>query len=258
MQEEGMREVGVHSEVGKLRTVMVCRPSLAHQRLTPGNCHDLLFDDVIWVHEAQKDHFDFVLKMQQRGVEVLELHDLLAETLRQSDGRSFILDRLITPKALVSLNGAFLPFQGAAGHLFMPLAKLLVLNPLAPRVFSWTADSQAVERLIRNTGSAPDKAAIDLYGRLIRCPGHVSAALGMMANWDLHPLVRDLRRLEPRLVLVAGAADRAIPSEQAARVRQLVPSATVEILPGLGHLAHEERPDLIANLIERLTAADAP
>ena len=63
-----MRKFGVHSEVGKLNTVMVCRPGLAHQRLTPGNCHDLLFDDVIWVHEAQKDHYDFVLKMQERGV----------------------------------------------------------------------------------------------------------------------------------------------------------------------------------------------
>ena len=54
-----MREFGVHSEVGKLRTVMVCRPGLAHQRLTPGNCHDLLFDDVLWVHEAQSDHYDY-------------------------------------------------------------------------------------------------------------------------------------------------------------------------------------------------------
>lgn len=49
-----MRTVGVHSEVGKLRTVMVCRPGLAHERLTPGNCKDLLFDDVIWVHEAPR------------------------------------------------------------------------------------------------------------------------------------------------------------------------------------------------------------
>jgi hypothetical protein len=55
------------TRVGKLRTVMVCRPGLAHQRLTPDNCHDLLFDDVIWVNEAQKDHYDFVLKMQERG-----------------------------------------------------------------------------------------------------------------------------------------------------------------------------------------------
>lgn len=92
-----MRTFGVHSEVGKLRTVMVCKPSLAHQRLTPANCRDLLFDDVIWVQEAQKDHYDLVLKMQQRGVEVLELHDLLAEALVDTEAREFVLDRRITP-----------------------------------------------------------------------------------------------------------------------------------------------------------------
>ena len=67
---------------------MVCRPGLAHQRLTPGNCHELLFDDVIWVHEAQKDHYDFVLKMEERGVEVLDLHDLLAQTLEDPEARA--------------------------------------------------------------------------------------------------------------------------------------------------------------------------
>ena len=91
-----MREYGVHSEVGKLKTVMVCKPGLAHQRLTPANCHDLLFDDVVWVHEAQKDHYDFVLKMQERGVEVLELHDLLQKTVENPEARKFILDRRIT------------------------------------------------------------------------------------------------------------------------------------------------------------------
>src|SRR4051794_11186014 len=91
-----MHGLGVHSEVGKLRTVMVCRPGLAHQRLTPGNCHDLLYDDVIWVHEAQKDHYDFVLKMQERGVEVLDLHDLLAETLEVAEARAWVLDRRVT------------------------------------------------------------------------------------------------------------------------------------------------------------------
>ncbi len=77
-----MQALGVHSEVGKLRTVMVCRPGLAHQRLTPGNAAELLFDDVLWVHEAQKDHYDFVLKMRERGTEVLDLHEMLAETLQ--------------------------------------------------------------------------------------------------------------------------------------------------------------------------------
>ncbi len=91
-----MQKFGVHSEVGRLRTVLVCSPGLAHQRLTPGNAADLLFDDVLWVQEARKDHYEFTLKMTERGVEVLELHDLLAETLADKDARAWILDRRIT------------------------------------------------------------------------------------------------------------------------------------------------------------------
>ena len=77
-----MQKFGVHSEVGKLRTVLVCRPGLAHQRLTPGNASDLLFDDVLWVHQARVDHQDFVYKMRERDVEVYDLQDLLAETVQ--------------------------------------------------------------------------------------------------------------------------------------------------------------------------------
>jgi arginine deiminase len=68
------------------------RASAAHA----GKCHDLLFDDVIWVEEAQRDHYDFVLKMQERNVEVLDLHDLLARTLEIKEARNFTLDRRIT------------------------------------------------------------------------------------------------------------------------------------------------------------------
>ncbi len=91
-----MQTLGVHSEVGKLRTVMVCRPGLAHQRLTPGNAAELLFDDVLWVQEAQKDHYDFVLKMRERGTEVVDLHEMLAETLADKAARDWVLDRRIT------------------------------------------------------------------------------------------------------------------------------------------------------------------
>ena len=94
--DKSIDKFGVHSEVGKLNTVLVCRPGLAHQRLTPGNAAELLFDDVVWVQEARKDHYDFVLKMQERGVEVLELHEMLAQTLEDKDARSWILDRRIT------------------------------------------------------------------------------------------------------------------------------------------------------------------
>jgi arginine deiminase len=54
---------GVHSEVGKLRKILVCAPGLAHTRLTPTNCDALLFDDVMWVDNAKRDHFDFITKM---------------------------------------------------------------------------------------------------------------------------------------------------------------------------------------------------
>jgi arginine deiminase len=75
---------------------MVCRPGMAHHRLTPDNAESLLFDDVLWVQEAQKDHYDFLLKMRQRGIEVLELHELLAETLTDGLARAWVLDRRIT------------------------------------------------------------------------------------------------------------------------------------------------------------------
>ncbi len=88
---------GVHSEVGKLRKVLVCAPGLAHRRLTPSNNDDLLFDDVMWVENAQRDHADFVNKMTQRGVEVVELHDQLAQTLEVPGARDWILDRKIEP-----------------------------------------------------------------------------------------------------------------------------------------------------------------
>jgi len=95
-----VQKFGVHSEVGKLNTVLVCRPGLAHQRLTPGNCRNLLYDDVIWVEQARKDHHDFVLKMQDRGIEVLEFHDLLAQTLQNREARDFVLDRLVNANSV--------------------------------------------------------------------------------------------------------------------------------------------------------------
>jgi len=86
---------GVHSEVGKLRKVLVCSPGLAHTRLTPSNKDSLLFDELPWVANAKRDHFDFVTKMRDRGVEVVEKHELLAETLDQPEAKKWILDQQI-------------------------------------------------------------------------------------------------------------------------------------------------------------------
>jgi arginine deiminase len=89
--------LGVHSEVGQLRKVLVCAPGLAHTRLTPSNCDQLLFDDVLWVDNAKRDHFDFVTKMRDRGIEVLDMHNLLAETVAVPEGKKWILDNQVVP-----------------------------------------------------------------------------------------------------------------------------------------------------------------
>ena len=166
------------------------------------------------------------------------------------------IDQVIAPKMIASLNGALLPFDGFASHIFPTVARLLYLNPFAPRVFAWSADPVAVSRLLRGTGSAIDRRGLDLYARLLGNAGHVAGALGMMANWDLDALSRDLKRLRTPLALIVAKGDRAVPHALADRVKAKAPHALVETLRGVGHLAHEERPAVVAELIIRL-AEDA-
>jgi magnesium chelatase accessory protein len=159
------------------------------------------------------------------------------------------LDQAFHPRLLVGLNGALLPFGGIAGQLFPPMAKVLFLNPLAPRLFSWAADRGAVERLLHNTGSTIDEKGVDLYERLFRKPGHVAGALGMMANWDLESFEQDLSKLAVPTLLIVGGNDRAVLPDVAFQVRDRLADARVHVLRGLGHLAHEEKPADVARLI---------
>jgi magnesium chelatase accessory protein len=187
----------------------------------------------------------------------LEIHPDIA--IGHSAGAAILtrmaIDGMIGPKLIVSLNGAYLPFGGLAAQFVSPLAKAMTLNPFLPRLFAWRGrDPAAVHRLIKGTGSTIDRQGERLYGKLVGSPGHVAAALGMMANWDLHPLLRDLPKLKADLLLIAASHDRAIPPDVARRVRDLVSQAKVQMLPGLGHLAHEEQPAKVAALI--LAAAE--
>ncbi len=161
------------------------------------------------------------------------------------------LDKCVSPAAIVSLNGALFPFSGVARHVFPPVARLMLLNPFTPRIFTAQAESpQRVERLIENTGSKIDETGLALYKRLFRQPGHVLGALGMMANWDLKPLQDRLSEIETAVVLIATEDDRAIPPSNSMRARDRLPNAKVVYLRGLGHLAHEEAPAQIAEIIE--------
>ncbi|MGE0857599.1 MAG: alpha/beta fold hydrolase BchO [Gammaproteobacteria bacterium] len=159
-------------------------------------------------------------------------------------------------RGIVSVNGALLPFGGVAAHLFSPAAKLLARSAWAARAFAWRARQPGVvDRLLASTGSTLDAEGAGLYARLACDPRHVAAALGMMAQWDLDTLARQLPRLTVPLDLVVGSRDAMVPPEQAERVAGRVAGARVTGLIGLGHLAHEEDPAAVARIIERDAAA---
>jgi arginine deiminase len=99
-----MTGFGVHSEVGKLRKVMVHRPDLSLKRLTPTNHDELLFDDVLWVERAQYEHDQFVSRMRERGVEVFLLSDLLSEALAASDDTRLRAIELVASEYTVGLS----------------------------------------------------------------------------------------------------------------------------------------------------------
>lgn len=185
------------------------------------------------------------------------LHALAVRTalgLGHSAGAAILarmcLDGAIEPRALVSLNGAFLPFRGIPGAVFSPFAKLLAAMPWVPHLLAWrAADRKAVQRLIHSTGSTLDTAGVDGYARLVRDPSHIAGVLGMMAAWDLVALDRDLERLDVPVALLVGGRDRTVSPAEAQVVAQRLPRAEVRRLPGFGHLMHEEAPAKVAEFV---------
>jgi magnesium chelatase accessory protein len=165
------------------------------------------------------------------------------------------LDRTIDPRVLLAVNGAFFPLSGLAGLTFPLVARAMATIRVAPALFAWRAsDRAAVGRLIAGTGSSLDDEGTALYAGLMRDTSHVAGALGMMAQWDLRPLTRDLRRLTTPLALLVGSNDRAVPPADARRVLTMLPPgtpSTLTVLDAAGHLAHEERPEAVAQWVLR-------
>ncbi|MGN6198021.1 arginine deiminase [Humibacter sp.] len=192
---------GVYSEVGKLNKVLVCRPGLAHERLTPSNNDDLLFDDVLWVHNAKRDHHDFVLKLESRGVEVVELHELLAQTLAVPGAKSWLLDRKITANevglGLMADTRAFLDSLDdatLAEYLIGGLSTRDLPDDFRPSYVSLARESTGVNEYLMpplpNTLYTRDTTCW-IYGGLtlnpLYWPARHDETLLMRAIYDFHP-----------------------------------------------------------------------
>jgi magnesium chelatase accessory protein len=152
---------------------------------------------------------------------------------------------------IVSINGALLPFPGVARQIFPAMARALFLNPFVPRLFALQGKSRTFvgNFLERSTGSKIDVEGARLYQSLFARSDHCAAALGMMAHWDLDALKCDLPKLSAPLLLIAAEDDAAVPPTVAGQVAKIVPHAEAMKLPALGHLAHEEAPDRIADAV---------
>lgn len=161
------------------------------------------------------------------------------------------LDGLATPRAIVGLDAALLPFPGLAAKLFPSLARLLFVNPLAPHFFArlGRTKGETAKFLARSTGSHIDAEGIAFYERLLATPAHCGGAITMMADWDLESLKRDLPCLRTPLLLIHGEEDSAIPLSSARDAAAMAGDGRLTALSGLGHLAHEERPKEVAAII---------
>lgn len=159
-------------------------------------------------------------------------------------------ERFGEPPFVIGLNAALGEFEGLAGLLFPMMAKLLAVLPFSAHLFSGTANNPArVQSLIDATGSKISSEDQALYTRLVANRDHVDGALQMMAQWDLKPLLRTLPEHEGVVRFIVGSNDKTVPPRTSYAAAERMPNATVIEIDGLGHLAHEEDPVRVAEVI---------
>lgn len=153
---------------------------------------------------------------------------------------------------IAGLNSALRPFPGPAAEIFPAVAKLLFVNPFVPRIFSKMASfgSEAERFIYRSTHSRIDAEGLACYAALIKNASHTKGALSMMANWDLPTLRTRMGELKNPILMVHSDKDAAIPLDWATEAHGWLPTSQLEVLKGLGHLAHEEDPQSVTAMVQ--------
>jgi magnesium chelatase accessory protein len=171
-------------------------------------------------------------------------------------GASLCLRGSCAPAALVSINGAMLPFGRAAAPVFSRAARFLSELPVFPQLIALHAvPRKPVLRMLRQTGSTLPPESVAWYRQLVGMPRHVAGTLRMMANWDLPQLEQNLHRLEPELYLLVCDRDSVVSPEQGDELAQRLPRARLTHIPDLGHLGHEEDPALFHDMLLEIARA---
>lgn len=166
------------------------------------------------------------------------------------------LTQRLTPKGLIGINGAYLPFGSVAAPVFSSAAKLMARSKLLAWV---TAAHGLFERPIRNllkeTGSEPTDDMVFCYKTLLSKPQHITGTLRMMAGWRLQALKARLPQLTIPLELMVCTNDQTVSPWQSERLAELVASSRLHYVHTLGHLGHEEQPVQFADAIKAIINA---
>lgn len=159
------------------------------------------------------------------------------------------LDAPGSARAVVAFNGAFMPFKWPEAVTLPSMARLMAVNPFSAPAMAVLARSGVGARVMTAMMARRDPEALRLYTRLFGAPGHVAAALNMMAAWDLGGLAQEIAGMATPITVVVGDADRVVAPREGRDLARATPSARLEVWPGLGHLAHEEAPERAAATI---------
>lgn len=154
------------------------------------------------------------------------------------------------PKSVVSINGALKPFDGFMGMIAPTVAKVFSFGGLAAQALSMNArDERRVRKLLEDTGSSVSADMLKQYHCLMRSSAHIQGTLDMMANWDLSQLEGIIASLDIPILFLAGDRDRAVSPTESRDLANIARKGTFQSLPDLGHLAHEEDPETVAEMI---------
>ncbi len=281
--------VGVGSEIGRLRTVMVHRPGIEIARITPENKEALLFDDLLWMDRAQEEHDRFAQMMRDRGVEVVYFEQLLSDVLQIPEVRNELIDDVFTPGSCgprvaeqlsaalreattgqlvdVLLGGLLEQELEAWGvdHLFADLVAdrfHYVLRPLPNLLFMRDNAAWINRGLSLNTLATPARARESRYMRAIY-RHHPRFADTPFEVWfgnrpeDHYPASiegGDVLVLAPHVVMI-GLGERTAPAAAEILARRLFAEGTVERVIVV-HLLHERAVmhlDTVFTMVDRAT-----
>lgn len=168
------------------------------------------------------------------------------------------LDHHISATRLIGINAALMPYWGPLAWSFSRVARLCSSLPLLSGIVAGrAADRSAIERLIEGTGSALDADGIALYQRLFTDRRHVRSVLAMMGAWNLESLLDEIGPLGSQISLIVGDRDLAVSPAEAEAVQSRHPRIGISRMPGVGHLAHEERPNRAVRMIRTMAQSGA-